>query len=290
MRFLNRLSVRFSMPAIRHLVPVLAAAVLLTRCSCDLFGVAGALLISEQDETQVGTEFNLQLSSSDSAKSEYPIYVPKTKADTVFRDYVVNLAQEVLDGIPKDEKPSYKFKFTLIDKDVENAFAVPGGYVYIYTGIIKKMENESELAGVLGHEIAHVTQHHYRDAMAKQAGLSLLVQALVDDNSSQITQLVAGSLFSLASLKVSRGNESEADHYGTIYLGNTGRNPLGIATFFDRMKDASLDWTSTHPAPATRVEDVKAEVKGSATLNALADKGAANEFADRFLLNTRVIR
>lgn len=273
-------------PPIRRLLPVLAASVLLTRCSCDLFGAAGALFISEQDERQLGTEFNLQLRTSDSAKVEYPIFTPVTAADSDLVSYVQELATEVYAAVPKDQKPSYPFTFTLINADVENAFAVPGGFVYIYTGIIKKMENESELAGVIGHEIAHVTQHHYRDAMAKQAGLSLLVQALVNDNSGQITQLVAGSLFGLASLGVSRSNESEADHYGTLYLGNTGRNPLGIATFFARMEGSSLDWFSTHPAPTSRVQDVKNEVKASSALQALTDKSPDTE---GFLHRTRAL-
>ncbi len=277
-------------PPIRRLLPVLAAAVLLTRCSCDLFGVAGALFISEQDETQLGKEFNLQLTSSDSAKKEYPIFVPKTHDDSVFQNYVVSLSKEVLAAVPEDEKPGYEFKFTIIDKDIVNAFAVPGGYVYIYTGIIKQMKDESELAGVIGHEIAHVTQHHYRDAMAKQAGLSLLVQALVDDNSGQLTQLVAGSLFQLAQLKVSRGNESDADHSGTLFLAETKRNPRGIAKFFARMTDPGAEWISTHPAPTTRVADVNAEVDGDAKLKAEADKSPANDFEDRFLANTKAIR
>jgi beta-barrel assembly-enhancing protease len=274
---------------IHRLLPVLAAAVLLTRCSCDFFGVAGALFISEQDEIQLGSEFNLQLRTSDSAKKEYPLFIPKNAADSDLVTYVQGLASEVYAAVPEDEKPSYPFTFTLIDADVENAFAVPGGFVYIYTGIIRKMKNESELAGVLGHEIAHVTQHHYRDALAKQASLSLLVQALVDDNSGQITQLVAGSLFGLATLGVSRSNESEADHYGTLYLAETKRNPLGIANFFARMEGSSLDWFSTHPAPTTRVQDVKDEVKANSALQSLADKAPANDFEETFLHRTRAL-
>jgi len=278
------------LPAARHLLPVLASVLLLTRCSCDIFGVAGSLFISEADEVQLGTEFNAQLTSSDSARQAYPIFAPKNADDSAFQNYVEGLAQEVLAAVPAEERPGYPFKFTLIDQDVENAFAVPGGFVYIYTGIIKKMQNESELAGVLGHEIAHVTHHHYRDAMAKQAGLSLLVQALVGDNSGQITQLVASSLFTLASLGVSKANESEADYYGTRYLGNTDRNPLGIATFFDRFNDDSFDWFSTHPAPATRVEDVKEEVNASPTLKALAEEAPANNYEARFLEKTKAVR
>jgi beta-barrel assembly-enhancing protease len=281
---------QFNLPAIRHTLPVLAAAVLLTRCSCDLFGVAGSLFISEQDEVQLGTEFNSQLRSDPAAQKEYPIFVPKTHDDTVLVNYVQSLAAEVYAAVPEDQKPGYPFTFTLINADVENAFAVPGGYIYIYTGIIKKMEDESELAGVIGHEIAHVTQHHYRDALAKQAGLSLLVQALVNDDAGQITQLVAGSLFNLAAMGVSRGNETEADEYGTHFLANTQRNPLGIAKFFARFGDTGADWFSTHPAPDNRVETVKAQVNANSQMKALAAQAPTTDRKEIFLANTKALR
>ncbi|HKP95970.1 MAG TPA: M48 family metalloprotease [Fibrobacteria bacterium] len=275
-------------PKAKLFLPLALCAVLLTRCSCDFFGTTGALLISEEDEKQLGLEFDTQLRDSTAA---YPVYNPGTDPDKLlFKQYVTDLAQEILAKIPASGKPGYKFTFTIIDKDVENAFAVPGGYVYIYTGIIKKMKNEAELAGVLGHEIAHVTRHHYRDAMAKQTGLSLLLQALLGDNSSQIAQLVAGSFSTLAGLQVSQGNESEADFYGTKYIAAVNRNPLGIATFFSRFKNegSALTWFSTHPASSTRVEDVTEEVNGSAGLKALAADSTLN-FQSRFEANTKAV-
>src|SRR5262245_55097228 len=125
---------------IRIALPALAAMVLLTRCSCDFFGTTGALFISEADEMKLGAQFDDHLRTNDTARAEYPRYQPRAghKEDTVFQAYVTGLAQEILASLKKSEKPGYDFKFTLIDKDVENAFAVPGGYVYIYTGIIKK--------------------------------------------------------------------------------------------------------------------------------------------------------
>ncbi len=273
----------------KRLLPLALCAVLLTRCSCDFFGTTGALFISENDESKLGAEFDTQLRTKDTANA-YPVYVANTPDKVVFRDYVTNLAKEILAKIPASGKPEYGFTFTIIDKDVENAFAVPGGYVYIYTGIIKKMRNESELAGVLGHEIAHVTQHHYRDAMAKDAALSLLLQALLGNDAGQLTQLVAQNFAGLAQLKVSRDNESEADFYGTKYIGAVQRNPLGIATLFSRFAAGGPpSWLSTHPAPENRVEDVNAEVNESAALKALA-ADSATSFQSRFELNTKALR
>jgi predicted Zn-dependent protease len=90
---------------------------------------------------------------------------------------------------------------------------------------------------------------------------------------------------------VSRDNESEADHYGTIYAGNVGRNPLGVAKFFSRMPPEGLAaMASTHPAPETRVADVEDEVKQSASLTALAADSATTNFQTRFQQMTAVLR
>jgi predicted Zn-dependent protease len=152
------------------------------------------------------------------------------------------------------------------------------------------MQDESELVGVIGHEIAHVTRHHYRDALVKQAGLSLLVQALIGDDAGAITQLVAQSFASLASLSVSRNNESESDTYGTRYAADVGRNPMGIAKFFQRMNSQGIEILSTHPKSDTRVEDVTRQVNGNTTLKAVAADSAVTNYKDRFQQNTAVIR
>jgi beta-barrel assembly-enhancing protease len=275
---------------IKKLLPVLLGAVLLTRCSCDFFGSAGALFVSENDEVELGKEFDRQLNTVDSVKAEYPIYVANTPEKVAFQKYVKGLADEIVAAIPTNKKPGYDFHFTLIDKDIENAFAVPGGYVYIYTGIIKKMQDESELSGVLSHEIAHITMHHYRDAMAKDASFSILLQALFGNSSSQLTQLVAGSIHSLAALQVTSRNEAEADEVGTENVGRINRNPLGIAKFFSRYASGGLlAWISTHPDPPNRVRDVTAEVNASTSLKAIAADSATTNYKSRFVTNTAVL-
>lgn len=247
-------------------------------------------LVSESDEAKLGAEFDNQLRTDPAARKEYPLYVADTPEKQAFEAYVVNLAQATLAAIPKGQKPGYPFKFTLIDADVQNAFAVPGGYVYIYTGIIRTMRDESELAGVLGHEISHVTRHHYREAMVRQTGLSLLVQAVSGGNSNKIRALVAQSFGALASLKVSRDNEAEADVYGTRYTAATGHNPLGIAKYFGRVKGTGLEWLSTHPEPRNRVGEVQAQVRKNAAFSALAADSATTNYKARFDQMTKPLR
>ncbi len=281
------------LPKAKTLLPLLFAAVMLSRCGCDFFGTTGALFVSEADEEKLGKSFDSTLTNSDSikAKGEYPVFAAKSADSLALQKYVQDLGQELLKAVPADDRPDYAFHFTLIDKNVINAFAVPGGYVYIYTGIIKNMKDESELAGVMGHEIAHVTNHHYRDAMAKDGAMSLLLQVLLGNDSGKLAQMVGQTFYGLAGLKVSRDNEAEADFYGTKYSGSTGRNPLGIAKFFGRMpKDGLAAMLSTHPASESRVADVQAEVAKSTSLTALANDSANTNFASRFQQFTAVLK
>lgn len=280
-----RLKTRFSAPFV---LLALLAAPLLTQCAW--FGKAGAYLVSEQDESRLGAEFDRQLRTDTAAKKEYPLFVANTPEKKAMQDYVIGIAREVYAAVPAKEKPSYAFTYTLIDADVQNAFAVPGGYVYIYTGILKTMKDESELAGVLGHEIAHVTQHHYRDALVKETGLQALVQVLVGKDAGQLKVLVAQSFESLASLSFSRGNEADADKNGTRYLALAGRNPMGIAKYFQRVQSPGPEWLSTHPAPKNRVEKVTQEVRGNPGYMALAADSARTNFRARFVQMTAPAR
>lgn len=244
-------------------LPTLVFGMSLAQCSCS--DVIGSMFVSEQQESQLGTEFDTQLRAS----PDYPLYQATSSEKQLFSGYVDDVFRSVVDKIPADQKPSYGFKLTIIDQDIVNAFAVPGGYVYVYTGLIRTASNESELAGVLGHEIAHVTMHHYRDAMVKETGLSILLDALTGNDPSQLTKAVASTFGSLATLKLSRENEAEADLMGTRYLGFTGRNPLGISTLFTNQafQSTGTDWLSTHPASDTRVKDVANQVSKEATQN-----------------------
>jgi predicted Zn-dependent protease len=253
-------------PSIRTpwvLLPLLVVSMSLQQCSCS--EIMGPLLVSEVDEEKLGAEFHAQLLAKGDSM---PVFQTNGNASrAALKSYLEQRFAMVHAAIPEPDRTSYhdRFTFTIIDSDVANAFAVPGGYVYIYTGILKEMKSESELMGVLGHELAHVTRHHYRDALAQQVGLSVLIDA-VTGGGGALTQFVGQFFGSMMSLSVSRENEYEADATGTIYLSRSGRHPTGIADFFSRMKDAGLAWLSTHPASSDRVDKVQAQVQGDATM------------------------
>ncbi|HLP42117.1 MAG TPA: M48 family metalloprotease, partial [Fibrobacteria bacterium] len=167
----------------------------LVRCA-GFWGNAGEVLVSDADERKLGTQFHQTLQSNDTARREMPVFVPKNQAETDLQAYVTGVCRKVVAAIPPSEKPKYDFTFTLIDKDVENAFAVPGGYVYIYTGILKQFQDESELAGVIGHEIAHVPHHHFRESLAKNMALGVSLQVLLGaTGAGQGGEMAAGTFF-----------------------------------------------------------------------------------------------
>jgi beta-barrel assembly-enhancing protease len=227
--------------------------------------------VSDLNELRLGKQFDAELRAN---TTEYPLYT----SDTTVYVYVQNVFDKVSATIPASEKPSYPFqKVLMIDNDsVVKAFAVPGGYIYVYTGLIKALKNENELAAVLAHEITHVTHHHYRNQLAKQYGVQTLASLLTGTN-SQVAQVAAG----LAGLSFSRDDEYDADNSGTSLIGTAGYNPLGVATFFERQGTGStITILSTHPNNADRVAKVEAQVNASATLKALAYGSDGNPRTD----------
>ena len=230
-----------------------------------------SVFVSEADELRLGKQFDADLHAN---ASEYPLYT----SDPSVGAYVQNVFDKVSAAIPASEKPSYPFqKVLMIDNDsVVNAFAVPGGYIYVYTGLIRALKNENELAAVLGHEISHVTHHHYRNQLAKQYGVQTLVSLLTGTN-IQVAQVSAG----LAGLSFSRDDEYDADSTGTYLIGGSGYNSLGMATFLERASTGiSVTMFSTHPDNADRVAKVKAQVNASASLKALAYGSDGNPRTD----------
>lgn len=158
-------------------------------------------------------------------------------------------------------KEPWQFSFDVVESKEINAFALPGGPVFFYTGILDRMKTEDEVAGVLGHEITHVTREHWaysvRDQQKKQG---LLALGAIFGAPSTILQ-GAALLSSMTDLKFSRGHESQADDQGFTLMSKTGYNPSGMVEVFRML--ASLggrggpEFLSTHPDPGNRVKKLQ---------------------------------
>ena len=171
------------------------------------------------------------------------------------------------------ERPSLPWHFAVVDEPAVNAFALPGGYIYLTRGILPFLDNEAQLAGVLGHEIGHVTARHsaqqYTKATTAGIGVTLLSIFVPEARPFQnLTETALGVLF----LKYGRDDELQADRLGVKYTGESGWNPSGVAgmlTTLARLDEASgsrkgvPNWLSTHPAPADRVAKVQTFIEQS---------------------------
>jgi Zn-dependent protease with chaperone function len=156
----------------------------------------------------------------------------------------------------------YKFEITVVKSDVVNAFALPGGYIVVFTGLMKKAESGEEVAGVLSHEVNHVLQRHGLDRMVKSLGLMAVVTILVGDPQG-LAGLMKQIGLELVTLKFGRAQETEADLTGLQLLQRAKIDPAGMIRFFERLSEKDqgrMEWLSTHPMSTARAGRLKAEL------------------------------
>lgn len=160
------------------------------------------------------------------------------------------------------------------DDETLNAFATPGGHIYVFTGLIKYLESEDHFAGVLAHEIAHADKRHSVKQLQRDYGIALLLSVALGNDPGTLQQIVAQLTGTLSGLKFSRDAETEADNTSVEYLAETNYYACdGAAGFFMKMEqDAQQTGTppeflSTHPNPENRIQNIQqlAEQKGCKT-------------------------
>jgi predicted Zn-dependent protease len=242
---------------------VISLCLLLSLWACAVNPVTGRqefMLLSEQEEIQLGTQTDAQI------VKQYNLY-----PDPKLSGYIGQLGQSLSKASHRSE---LSFQFKVLDASVVNAFAVPGGYVYLTRGILASLNSEAELAGVVGHEIGHITARHsaqqYSRAQVAQAGLGLGAVVgqffpVIGGVTTSLAQAGVGMLF----LSFSRDNERQADSLAVEYATKAGYDGAQLANFFEsleRMNPGSdrsglPSWFSTHPSPEDRVQSVRAQAK-----------------------------
>ncbi|MBI1190452.1 MAG: M48 family metalloprotease [Tepidisphaera sp.] len=213
-------------------------------------------VLSRDEEIQIGTQGKAEM------VKEYGGEV--AKAD--LRQYVTEVGMKLVKTTAVDD-PTYQtlpWEFTLLDSDVINAFALPGGKVFMSRGLAVKLSNEAELAGVLGHEIGHVMARHtnerFADALKMQVGAGL-IDAIVGGN---IATTLTNNFGDIALKSYGRAQESEADSLGVRYMVRANYNPYGqqqVMELLDQVtgKDGRPpEFLSTHPDPGKRAKAVAA--------------------------------
>ncbi|MFP4129320.1 MAG: M48 family metalloprotease [Halorhodospira sp.] len=252
----------------RHAAALLAAALLLAAAppaaavgdGVDLpqLGRPGSSALPLHKERELGAE------AMQRVREQLPLL-----DDPEVNEYITDLGTRLASH---SERPGYGYHFFVVDSDRINAFALPGGHVGIHTGLIRETRTESELAGVLAHEIAHVTQRHIAQRYARSQQLNLQTAAavlagiLVGSQNPQAGE--AAIMTGIAApiqqqLAYSRSHEREADRLGVRTLARAGFAPEGMPSFFERLADASRyadappAYLSTHPLTESRITEAQ---------------------------------
>ena len=237
----------------RYVVIILYAGIL-TACGVNLF--------SDQDDVQLGREVSQEIENN---PQKYPILKghPEVKA------YVVNMVNTILTSPAVEKENIYPYEVEIIaDDKTVNAFCLPGGYIYVYTGLLKFLDNEAALAGVMAHEIAHAELRHATERITAAYGVQAVLGLVLGENPGMVEKIAANLFTNLGFLKNSRDDEMEADNHSMKYLRATKWYPGGIIYFFEEIQREADEHPSdfeklfmTHPPSQERGKNVRNKMR-----------------------------
>ena len=208
------------------------------------------------------------------AVSRIPVEWEQKLGESAYRDFLTHqevmkegpavtalgeMTQRLTEQIPNNP---YKFEVTVVKSDVVNAFALPGGHVVVFTGLMKKADSGEEVAGVMSHELNHVLQRHGLERIVKSLGLMTAVAIVLGDQQGLVGMMKQVGV-ELLTLKFGREQETEADVTGLQLLQRAKIDPSGMIKFFERLSEKDegrMEWLSTHPMSTARAERLKAEL------------------------------
>lgn len=226
--------------------------------------------VSQEDEIRIGKQVSGDLLGA----------APLVKDDTL-QQYVNTVGRWVA---LHSKRPDLPWKFGVIESEDINAFAAPGGYVFLTKGLYKRLNNEAELAGVLAHEIAHITKKHHLDLLRKSALIGVLSQSVSKEvKGDAAVQNLIGNGAEMMARGLDKEAEHEADRIGVVLAARAGYDPWGLPSVLQDMatlnsKDGRLGLLyKTHPTAADRLTRL-----GDAIGSRFDGLTAGKEFADRF--------
>jgi predicted Zn-dependent protease len=206
-------------------------------------------LVSESQEIQMGQQYAQQIVQTMGVYDNQQV-----------KDYVTKLGMAIA---TTSERPNLPWAFYVMDDPTVNAFALPGGSIFVTRGILTHMNNEAELVGVLGHEIGHVTARHSVQQMTREqlAQIGLGVGSIISSDIARYAGLASQGLGVLF-LKYGRDAESQSDQLGFKYMVKEGYDPHAMATMFETLQRVGKlegagdipEWESTHPNPGNRIQ------------------------------------
>ncbi len=223
-------------------------------CAVNQNDIRGFNLISVDEEKKLGNQFATEVEKQH-----------QVVKDPEIQGYVEKIGNRLLTGAKQKD---FDYTFKVVKDDSVNAFAIPGGHVYVHTGLIKAANSEDEIAAVMAHEINHAVARHGTRQLTQQYGYALVMQMLLGQNPNQLAQ-IAASLFGQAGMmSYSRSMESQADYLGVDTMYRAGYNPQGMVTFFGKLQSLERQspnsiskYFSSHPLTSERITTVQNEIK-----------------------------
>lgn len=229
---------------------LISAVFVLSNCSNPKEGKTGFNLFTVQQDRELGAQVAAEI---DGNPQKYPV-LDSAQYPAAYK-YLYDIRDRILNSGKVIHKDEFQWRLRIIrDDNTLNAFCTPGGYIYVYTGLIKFLDAEDQLAGVMGHEIAHADYRHSTRQMTQMYGVQLLLSVLAGDREA-LKQITGG----LIGLKFSRSHETEADEASVIYLCPTDYDAAGGAKFFQKIQEVGgatpPEFLSTHPNPENRIDN-----------------------------------
>jgi predicted Zn-dependent protease len=240
---------------------------MLLALGCGSGGGAGDFnLISIEDEWTLGNQLAQEVAKE-----------VRLSNDPVLNDYVTSVGRRIIAQTPAPFNQLPWDFHVVVDPSV-NAFAIPGGHVYVNTGLIATATNASELASVMAHEISHVVARHSTEQISRQYGLSIIAGLVLGQNPGQLTQIAAQIVATGAVARFSRDAEREADKLGIQFMAAAGFNPNGMVTMFEKLLAQQKSepsrveqFFSSHPLTEERVRDARSRA------DSLGNRGITDE-------------
>ena len=239
----------------------------------------GSALVPVETEITLGAKM-----AADIEARERVLRRPRVQA------YVREIGGRLVQPSLKD-RSDIGYKFTVLD-DAEqvNAFALPGGHIYVYSGLILAAGDEAEVAGVLAHEIGHVVGRHGANQLAAQLGIAYLTSLALGEDPAQLARIALDWGGAGALSRFSRDDEHEADRFGLAYAIAAGYDPRGLLAFFERLRKLERgkrspweNFLATHPPTAERIRRIEKMI-------VRAGNPEGRTYRERFARETAVLR
>ncbi len=219
---------------------------------CFAAGCVTNPVTGKQEFMLLGSGYEQDISIGESTAAQVEKNLGGTVENWQVQHFVNSVGQTIAQ---RSHAPQLEFKYTVLKNDIVNAFALPGGYIYITSGMLKKFNSEAQLAAVLAHETAHVTARHAAANMSRDMLIDLGVSALATqeiDNAMRVVRVAA----QLEGLHYSREQEAEADQIGLDYMVKAGYNPQAMIETMEMLERENairqIEFLSSHPSPQNR--------------------------------------